>query len=38
MSDDFFKVWFIFCAAITLAMLGLTAWAVIALIQWVTTK
>lgn len=33
-----FALWFIFCAIVTLAMLGLTAWAIIALVQWVTTK
>lgn len=33
-----FGAWFIFCAVISLAFLGLMAWAVVELVQWVTSK
>lgn len=34
----FFIGWFVLCAVVGLAMLGLGAWAVIELVQWVTTQ
>jgi hypothetical protein len=33
-----FALWFAFCAIISLGTLGIGIWAVIALVNWVTTK
>lgn len=33
-----FGVWFVFCALIGLVMLGLCGWALVELVQWVTSK
>lgn len=38
MNDKFFVGWFIFCAILGLALLGLGVWAVIELVSWVTSK
>ena len=33
-----FVAWFLFCAVVALAVLGLGAWAVIEIVQWVTAQ
>lgn len=38
MSDKFFNAWFVICGLVAVAMLGLTAWAVITVVQWLVTK
>jgi len=33
-----FRLWFGFCALVSLAVAGVIIWAVIELVKWVTTK
>jgi len=37
-GDRLFAAWFIFCALLSLAMIGVGIWAVVVLAQWVVTK
>lgn len=38
MSDLGFKLWFAFCALVSLTVTGVGIWAIIALVNWVTSK
>lgn len=38
MSDTGFKLWFAFCALMSLAVTGVGIWAVITLVNWVASK
>ncbi|WP_157063322.1 hypothetical protein [Luteipulveratus mongoliensis] len=33
-----FGAWFVFCVLFALALAGVGVWAVVALVQWVTSK
>lgn len=37
-GDKAIVAWFIFCALLALAVLGVGFWAVIALVSWVTSQ
>jgi len=37
MNDNFFKGWFVFIAIVQLAALGIGIWAVIHLVNWITS-
>lgn len=38
MSDTFFKAWFVFCALLATAVLGVGLWAVISVVVWLVAK
>lgn len=38
MSEAFFRIWFAFCALMSVGMFGLIVWAVVTVVKWLVAQ